>query len=1218
MQITTKLSEIIANYHKIIVNYFKLIQNDYCKSLQYDVLAVTELWRTQQKFQDSSKAFIVGEAKMDTEGNKRFPKDRAAGVGIILSKAAQQKVMTFGSTGERVCYVRLAGPVCNLFIVASYLPHRGRASPNQEDTISDLHEALKQAPSQDCIVLMGDLNEQLPANVANRTGKWVGGKPSKNASKILDLMHLYDLYAVNTHFEPKRGESVHTYMCPKPKNKEFAQGDFGMHVGERVAHNYKGNTVHGDVTSVTLGDGQDDDVWTIHFDDGYILKCGKSKLKQLMQNSVCIQERKQIDHILVSNRWRSSVTSCRPRWGPSVHRSISGKRSDHSLLECSWKWRMRTIKSAPVPDFSVLQGGSTPDARRTKYVQRFDQAVQDKLKELEYSVADTAAATYDKLCKAIEDAATSILPKKRRKKGIKRKVSKRTRVLYDERVARADSPTYDRKQHQKKIQNAGMQDFRDWVEECAGALNDANGHGDTKAVYDLVKQMEGRPGKPAKNLSVDKDGNLLKDAKAVANRWFEFLSDKFSATENEIQHRPPMPPLPQAADEDALSEEEALRAIDKLSSGKACGPDGIPGEVYKYVPTCKKVLARLLQNIWAEEAVPADFAKAVFVMLYKNKGSPEDPSKYRCIGLLGHAYKALSHCMLERINKETKDYLSDWQAGFREKRGCRDNIMVLRTICEDMLEKDKQMCATFIDYSAAFDSVSHKFIDATLKDANASIKTRRMFRAIYDAANAVTKVSDVAGSTTYSKPFPIRRGVVQGDITSPIYFILALEAILRAHDTNPNKGVSFGGQIVHTLGYADDAALLDESPAVASQRVTAIAEGSKRDADMVISVSKTKCMHVCRQQQCSPVTDVEARAQAKFKCPHIGCNYVFNNQHGLKVHAGKCKKKDDFYPERILDVSGATGSPQRRFKIRWEGYGADDDTWEPYSHLPPQMIKEFLIANDLYDHAWAGVRCGLCDKPCKNSRGVRCHLRHCYHLNAGGAQPKQDFTNRKAEKAARTEQLKEAQKGRPKIKCEGADLENVFLFKYLGSIFAANGSHDHDVTRRVILAMKRCGQLRNVFDSPDIPVDLKVSIYKSAVMSLLIYGCEGWSLTESLQARINGANSRCLARITGRSIHLEASARTQTYDIVTAIRQRKWKWLGHILRLPGNRLIKLALRVQFEKNDRTNLLQDVPPLRSFRQLEQLAANRDLWRKHQPLRRNFDKQSHQIKSETSQT
>ena len=346
-------------------------------------------------------------------------------------------------------------------------------------------------------------------------------------------------------------------------------------------------------------------------------------------------------------------------------------------------------------------------------------------------------------------------------------------------------------------------------------------------------------------------------------------------------------------------------------------------------------------------------------MLYKQKGSPNDPSKYRCIGLLGHAYKALSYCLLDRIESETDGYLSDWQAGFRLDRGCRDNIMVLRTICEDMLTQGKEICATFIDYSAAFDSVSHKFIDATLKDANASIKTRRMFRAIYNAASAVIRVDGVDGKRTMSESFLIRRGVLQGDITSPIYFILALEKILREHDKHPQKGVSFGGKQIHTLGYADDAALLDTSPEVAAARVTAISIGSERDADMTINVSKTKCMHIRRQEKCSPVTDEEARAHAKLKCPHACCNYVFNNKHGLKVHAGKCSRRDLFQAEKILAATGDTGTASRRFKVRWQGYGQESDTWEPYSHLPPHLIKEFLVANDLYVHDWPGARCPL-------------------------------------------------------------------------------------------------------------------------------------------------------------------------------------------------------------------------------------------------------------------
>ena len=96
-----------------------------------------------------------------------------------------------------------------------------------------------------------------------------------------------------------------------------------------------------------------------------------------------------------------------------------------------------------------------------------------------------------------------------------------------------------------------------------------------------------------------------------------------------------------------------------------------------------------------------------------------------------------------------------------------------------ILKQKKDVCLTFIDYSAAFDSVSHKFLDKSLAKAGASRKTRAMFRAIYAAANGVARVRGLNGKTIYSKSFEVRRGVIQGDIISPIFFFLAMEQIFR-------------------------------------------------------------------------------------------------------------------------------------------------------------------------------------------------------------------------------------------------------------------------------------------------------------------------------------------------------------------------------------------------------------------------------------------------------
>ena len=145
-----------------------------------------------------------------------------------------------------------------------------------------------------------------------------------------------------------------------------------------------------------------------------------------------------------------------------------------------------------------------------------------------------------------------------------------------------------------------------------------------------------------------------------------------------------------------------------------------------------------------------------------------------------------------------------------------------------------------------------------------------------------------------------------------------------------------------TLGYADDAALLDNNIAVSSERVTSIAAGSKAVADMEISVEKTEVMHVEEQGRIAPATTEEIKGACKFECPHIGCKRVFFNAHGCKCHAGKCRRKDWYEVEKILDMTGETGSPNRKFLIRWKGYGPEHDQWEPRSHLHPDLINEYL------------------------------------------------------------------------------------------------------------------------------------------------------------------------------------------------------------------------------------------------------------------------------------
>ena len=82
----------------------------------------------------------------------------------------------------------------------------------------------------------------------------------------------------------------------------------------------------------------------------------------------------------------------------------------------------------------------------------------------------------------------------------------------------------------------------------------------------------------------------------------------------------------------------------------------------------------------------------------------------------------------------------------------------------------------------------------------------------------------------------------------------------------------------------------------------------------------------------------------------------------------RCPNKDNFAVEKIIACRGAVTA--RSYLIRWEGYGAEADSWEPRSNIPPQMINEFEIATGNYVFNWK-FRCDVCDLPCASAKLTR-------------------------------------------------------------------------------------------------------------------------------------------------------------------------------------------------------------------------------------------------------
>ena len=105
----------------------------------------------------------------------------------------------------------------------------------------------------------------------------------------------------------------------------------------------------------------------------------------------------------------------------------------------------------------------------------------------------------------------------------------------------------------------------------------AIGQGDTKSIYESVRELAGNQGKPACNLVTDGKGNPLQNAKEVAGRWYNFLSKKFEATKKEENRT--LQKLPSTVGNGSLTRMEIITALRKLKAGKATGPDNIPTEI---------------------------------------------------------------------------------------------------------------------------------------------------------------------------------------------------------------------------------------------------------------------------------------------------------------------------------------------------------------------------------------------------------------------------------------------------------------------------------------------------------------------------------------------------------------------------------------------------------------------------------------------------------------
>ena len=80
---------------------------------------------------------------------------------------------------------------------------------------------------------------------------------------------------------------------------------------------------------------------------------------------------------------------------------------------------------------------------------------------------------------------------------------------------------------------------------------------------------------------------------------------------------------------------------------------------------------------------------------------------------------------------------------------------------------------------------------------------------------------------------------------------------------------------------------------------------------------------------------------------------------------------------------------------------------------------------------------------------------------------------------------------------EGEKVEAVTDFLFLGSKITADGDYSHEIQRCLLLGRKAVTSLDSTLKSRDIALLTRVHIVKAIVFSVVLYGCESWTIKKA-------------------------------------------------------------------------------------------------------------------------
>ena len=111
---------------------------------------------------------------------------------------------------------------------------------------------------------------------------------------------------------------------------------------------------------------------------------------------------------------------------------------------------------------------------------------------------------------------------------------------------------------------------------------------------------------------------------------------------------------------------------------------------------------------------------------------------------------------------------------------------------------------------------------------------------------------------------------------------------------------------------------------------------------------------------------------------------------------------------------------------------------------------------------------------------------------------------------------------------DGETVETVSDFIFGGSKITADVDCSHEIKRLLLLGRKVMSYQDCIFKSRDITLPTKVLLFKATLFSVVVYGCESWTVKKAEHRRIDGFDLWCWRRL----LRLPCTARRSIQSVM--------------------------------------------------------------------------------------